>query len=194
MKDDEDKAARSRDDERHRRRSPSAGQPATHHRTPAGGVPAPDSEGWEDPTGNYQGDELALIRSRRPTKMRLARLEAKHDSLVGDVSQIKSSVSGIEGQMKVWPELVETLQKTVQASIDRDHYTFTAKVDVDRQAAEASIDVDKKKAEADIDVEKAKALDPLEARKARRQWITKVLTIIATLAGALATGIGIGRC
>ena len=55
------------------------------HATPPAGVPA---FAEEECTGRYEGDDLARIRARRPTPERIAKLEAKHDSLALTVSRM----------------------------------------------------------------------------------------------------------
>lgn len=140
-------------------------------------------EVFDEATGSYEGEALAQIRARRPTDERIGRLERKHDQLAGDVSDIKATVGEIRGEMKVWPKLIEQLKDTVSKSLERDHVTFKAQVDVDRAAATA-----------DVEVAKAKALDPIEARKAKREWITKALAIIGTLASAVLLALQARSC
>jgi hypothetical protein len=53
----------------------------------------------DDPTGQYQGEELQRARERRPTPQRISRLEDKHDKLDEKVDPIDSRTSRIEGKL-----------------------------------------------------------------------------------------------
>lgn len=46
----------------------------------------------EEITGKHDGDELAQLRSQRPTDQRVARLEAKHDELAKSVSRMEGKL------------------------------------------------------------------------------------------------------
>lgn len=77
-------------------------------RSPVLGVPATS---WDDDiTGQYQGEDLAQARARRPTVQRLARLEAKQDEDRGNLHELAVGLAGIRGELKVLPELVELIK------------------------------------------------------------------------------------
>lgn len=89
-------------------------------------------------TGQYEGEELAAARARRPTAERVARLEVKHDALAGVVSDTREEVAKMSGKLDVLPDLVRAVQQSGERSAAREHVTFTAQVDV---AKEREIDV-----------------------------------------------------
>jgi hypothetical protein len=81
-------------------------------RTPRSGVPHKDytgrktSPGYAIPdfvepeaTGNYEGEELARIRARRPTSERLRRLEEKHDALSETVIDLRVGIGTMSGKL-----------------------------------------------------------------------------------------------
>jgi uncharacterized coiled-coil protein SlyX len=72
-------------------------------------------------TGNYEGDELANVRARRPTPMRLSRLETKHDELRDVVTEMRVEVSGMSGKLDVLPSLVSAVRDSVKSSQQREH-------------------------------------------------------------------------
>lgn len=127
----------------------------------------------EDLTGQYDGEELARMRARRPTDKRLARLESKYDDLAEvvtetrlEVKETRGEIREMRGELKVLPELVDVLRQREA----REHVTFTAKVEVD-----------KAKEHAQVEVEKAAKLDSIDAKKDRRK-------LLLTIAGAFASG------
>lgn len=65
----------------------------------------------DEVTGQYQGDELKAMRSKRPTNQRLSRLEQKHDDLSRDVSEIKGGVGAI---LKLSAEAADAREKREQ--------------------------------------------------------------------------------
>jgi hypothetical protein len=80
----------------------------------------------EELTGNYEGEELARMRARRPTPHRLALLETKHDDLAGTVGEMRVDVARIDGKLDVLPELLSILRgKSVaqQAAHVTEHET-----------------------------------------------------------------------
>ncbi len=149
------------------RKLPPVPRPGTHRDmyTPKHGTRIP-VEVPQEVTGQYEGEELAQIRARRPTDKRIARLEEKHDELKSDVKETKTDVKALTtavnqlavavadqgGQLKVLPELVEAVNNSITRAAARDHVTFTAQVDVD----------------------KANALDRIDAKKSRRGLITTI--------------------
>lgn len=84
------------------------------HRSSPLGVPEFHSE---DVTGQYEGEDLAQARARRPTPERLERLEkgrdadrADHKELVKKVDAIHGDVAEIRGEMKHIPRMLELLE------------------------------------------------------------------------------------
>ena len=70
----------------------------------------------EDVTGQYQGEELARFRARRPTDERIGRLEAKHDKLVETVGAVDKTVANMAGKL-------ETFLETIAADRREQHQT-----------------------------------------------------------------------
>lgn len=163
----------------------------------AAAVPAPFES--DDLTGQYEGEELEQARAKRPTDERLKRLEGKADkvndilaehanllaeqateigNVKGELGNIKGSIGDIAGEMKVWPQLVETITKTNHETLTelrrQAHYKFTATVDVGKEGALS-----------DIKVKETRELDAVDEKKAKRKWITKAVEV----AGAIAIGI-----
>ena len=60
----------------------------------------------EDVTGQYQGEELARFRARRPTDERIGRLEAKHDKLVETVGAVDKTVANMAGKLETFLETI----------------------------------------------------------------------------------------
>ena len=113
----------------HPKRPPTFGDRGEYRRTPPQGVP------YEIPaevTGVAEGDDLRRIRSRRPTAVRLERLEDKHDRLDSIVSSMGAAVGRIEGQLMVLPQLVEAVRDNADRANQREQVTFTASVEVDK--------------------------------------------------------------
>jgi uncharacterized coiled-coil protein SlyX len=82
----------------------------------ARGVPVLVSE-FDDLTGKYDGEDLALARAKRPTDARVARLEKKQDEdrldlkgLAGIVGDLREDMAGMRGELKVLPELLELIK------------------------------------------------------------------------------------
>lgn len=130
-------------------------------------------------TGRYEGDELEMYRSKRGTDERITRLESKHDKLteahqelVKSVGKVAQGVSEMRGEMKVLPRLVDALEKAAERRANDDHVTLTARVDVER----------------------ARAMEPVEAAKARRQWITNLIAILATVAAGIMAILQARKC
>lgn len=84
------------------------------HRSAPGGIPEVHVD---EVTGNYEGEELARMRSRRPTPERLRILEAKHDSLSGSVNAIRVDVAEMRGEMKALPKMLELLEGKQAAAV-----------------------------------------------------------------------------
>jgi predicted transcriptional regulator len=64
----------------------------------------------EEVTGQYQGEELAQMRARRPTDQRIARVEEKFDALESTVSDMRVEVGKIDGKLDVLPRLLSLLE------------------------------------------------------------------------------------
>lgn len=114
-----------------KRRTPRAGVAITPQAVP---VEVPD-----EVTGNYEGDELRAIRSRRSTDERIGRLEDKHDELRAVVGETREDVSAMRGEMKALPRLVDLIEKMASGA----HVALTAQVKVD--AAEKLDAIDERK-------------------------------------------------
>jgi len=110
----------------------------------------------DDVTGKYEGEELAIARSRRPTDTRIARLEDKHDALVAVVGEMGQALGRVEGKLDVLPQLVDAVKDASDRAQQREHVTFTAQVEVD----------------------KAAKLDVIDARRQRRQLVLKVVGLL----------------
>ncbi len=95
---------------------------------------------WDDITGHHEGEDLAMARARRPTPERIARLEAKHDSLDEKVDRIDVAVAGIAGQMQIIPDLIGSLRDELKAKREDDHVVLTTKLDIGKHEAKTRID------------------------------------------------------
>lgn len=126
------------------------------HRTPPAGTVVDFVA--EDVTGQYQGAELARIRSRRPTPERIARLEAKHDQLASIVTEMRVDVADIRGDQKAQNASLTSISKTL-----------------DRLAEREAVDH-----AADADVDAARQKDLIAAAKAKREAIIKVVLYVVT--------------
>ena len=78
------------------------------------GIPAVTCD---EVTGNYEGEELARARARRPTPERLARLEEKHDDLAETVNELRVGVAKIDGKLDTLPELLSLLKGKQAAQV-----------------------------------------------------------------------------
>lgn len=139
----------------------------------------------EDLTGQHQrgeidAAELAWKRSRRPTPSRLTKLEEKQDALGKDMVAVKTSLSGIEGQMTVWPELVKELREERKAEREREHTTLTVTADLDRAAGISDVKVRETAQLAKIEIYKTLAL--------------KVIGALAAIAAVAAASIKLSQC
>lgn len=76
-------------------------------RSPPAGVPV---EFPDEITGNYEGQDLARMRARRPTDKRLELVETKHDVLAKDVGELRVQAARIEGKLDVLPRLLELVE------------------------------------------------------------------------------------
>ena len=89
----------------------------------------------------------------------------------------------MRGQFKVIPRLVDAMENATKALQQRDHVKFTATVDVEKAKEMSKVETDT----ADKLLETAK-------KKAKLEWITKIIAIISTIGGVIATAIAAGRC
>ena len=64
----------------------------------------------DDITGQYQGEDLARARARRPTEERIARVETKQDEDRKAIHTIALGLEGIRGELKILPELVDLIK------------------------------------------------------------------------------------
>jgi len=76
-------------------------------------------------TGQYEGEELARIRAKRPTHERLARMEAKHDRLAESVTGIDKTLAGMGGKLDTVLDFLKT---------DRDNHHTTERVRIGSRA------------------------------------------------------------
>ncbi len=135
----------------------------------------PVEEIEEEVTGQHSGEELRKMRARRTTGERVDRLEVKHDHSDAKIDahgerigKLEVVVADFGGQMKILPDLVDTMKSATNALQRREDVTFTAKVGVhSAQALE------------EIEVGKAGKLDVIHAKQTRRERWTKILGIAA---------------
>lgn len=130
----------------------------------------------EEITGQYQGEELAIARTRRPTDQRIARLEVKHDELVKSISDLKDhvgtsiadlrgQVGELTGQLKELPNSLDLIEKMVERMTKREDTAFHAQIDIGT----------------------AKAQDEIDSRRIWRRAFAKIA--VGTLGGGLVGGI-----
>lgn len=82
---------------------------------------APTVEISGEITGRYDGDELLQMRSKRPTDERIAKLEAKHDTLVETVTEVRLDVREMRAE-------VRTLVKHVELALSEQHKTERVRI------------------------------------------------------------------
>ena len=87
-------------------------------RTPPGGTPQFVDE---ECTGKYEGEDLARMRSRRPTPERISKLESKHDELVKAFNDHRTESSAamgrVEGKLDTAISFITEGGKTARARI-----------------------------------------------------------------------------
>jgi hypothetical protein len=152
----------------------------------------------EEVTGRHEGEDLAALRSLRPERERISRLERKHDDLKRDVkekheelkadvkdvrddvkqlsssvSTLSASVSGavgkLDGQSGVLTEMLSLVKKTA----DRDHVTYTTKLEVDKAHELAKVEVDKEQQLAAIEVTKEEKVAEIVVVKEEKVDVVK---------------------
>jgi hypothetical protein len=70
--------------------------------TPARGVEVP-----EEVTGQYEGEQLAYFRGKRPTHERLDRLETKADAAASDAGEMKAAISGMSAKLDTFLDFIK---------------------------------------------------------------------------------------
>lgn len=163
----------------------------------------------EEITDQYEGEDLELHRSMRPTNVRIDRLEKKADAmkldqeimkrdladartelggvrsdmkaLSKDMSDTRSDVARAAGKIDGQESVLTEMLSIVRKGAERDHVTFTAKVEVDKEKELAKVEVDKEKELAKVEVDKETKVDAVKAKADRRK---RNLTIL----GAIASG------
>ena len=91
------------------------------HRSAPRGVPIQDLPTWDEVpdevTGRYEGEELAMYRSRRETKERLAKLESKHDAVDERLRVIEISTTKSEQHLLVLVDEAERKKKAEEKAV-----------------------------------------------------------------------------
>lgn len=149
----------------------------THPGRPAAAVD------FDDLTGNYNGEELKELRSKRPTDKRLEKLEEFKDDALERMGKVEVAVADMGGQMKIIPDLVGAMKDATAAMQQREHVTFSAQVDVGKAAALGEVETKTIRAKGDV-----------ESQKAKWAAVMKGLAIIGAVATALAGAFAAGRC
>lgn len=154
--------------------------------TQTGHTYAAPSEPFEDDvTGKYEGEELERMRARRPTPERLLHIERKQDVFSTRMTAIEISVADIAGQMKILPDLVETLQTTISGMQKDGHLRLGVQLAVNQADELAEIEAKKAAELAAIEAKRAADLDVIAAKKAARKVR---YVIVAGLVAALSSG------
>lgn len=83
-------------------------------------------------TGRYEGEELEMARARRPTDVRLSRLERKGDELAGAVNKLSREVGEVVGQLRELPKHIETISNFAERTAAREDATFRDELDAKR--------------------------------------------------------------
>lgn len=95
--------------------------------TPPAGVP---SFVDEECTGKYEGEQLARIRSRRPTPERISKLEIKHDELVKAFNDHRAesneTMGRVEGKLDTTLAFITDQGKTQRTRISANAKTIAA--------------------------------------------------------------------
>lgn len=120
-------------------------------------------------TGQYAGEELRAIRSRRPTDERIERLEDKHDALHEIVTETRVAVGEMRGEIKGEFQTLREMRA-------REQLVFKQTTEVG--TAEALAEIDEK----------------THGVKTRREWVTQALKIFAGIAALAGTAYAAGRC
>lgn len=137
----------------------------------------------EDLTGNYKGDELKELRSKRPTDKRLEKLEGFKDEVIERLGKVEVAVADLGGQMKIVPELIGAMKDATAAMQQREQVTFTAQLDVSKAQALGEIETKTIRANGDV-----------VAQKMKWQAVLKLIAIVSVVATALAGAFAAGRC
>ncbi len=113
-------------------------------------IDAESTDQYEDP------QELRRMRQKRPTSVRLEKLETKHDDLAKEVAQTKALVAVVDAKTDGQTKLIERIEKTVDRIANRDDVKF----------------------ESNLTINEAQKLDTIDAKKARRWLIVKVAAAV----------------
>lgn len=91
-------------------------------RTPPRGVPVGEFKPDEEITGVYTGPALLEKRAQRDTHVRIARQEAKTDTLADQLAKVRETLSPL-------PEFMEDMRENARFQRERDQATFTDSLD-----------------------------------------------------------------
>lgn len=148
-------------------------------------VAAPDFIDEENSQA-YEVEQRKRLRSARPTGMRLERLEDKHDVLAEKVNKLDATVGKLDEK---------TDQNTIMITEIRGDQKTQNKA---LENIEKHLSEDKHRerlhVEADIDINKAKKIQLIKTVGAWREWVTKILAIVSTLAAIVLALIQAGKC
>jgi hypothetical protein len=111
------------------------------------------------------------------------KVDALGEKLVGVETNLGRELAFQNGQNKL---IIDGLDDLRASRRNTEHVITTHRV--------AEIEVDKTRQIADVEVSKARALDPLDAAKAKREWVTKVLAIVASGTAIVLALIEASRC
>jgi hypothetical protein len=117
----------------------------------------------EDATGVISGPDLDAVRERRPTPVRFKHVEDKLDDHANRLGRVEVAVAGLAGEMKIFPKLTETMERSIVALQQRDQVTF----------------------DAHMTVGTAKALDKIEVKKWKRGLFGSLVAAAIAGGGAL---------
>lgn len=106
--------------------------------SPASGVPVVAED---EVTGRYEGDELKAARARRPTPLRLERLEEDRDEFARSMADLRVDVAEIKGTLKVLPALVESVKESADRLAAREDQTLRNRLEIDKAEELARIDL-----------------------------------------------------
>lgn len=123
-------------------------------------------ESWDDITEQTTDPmERRAKRAQRPTDRRLEILEEAKDEMKRELGEVKTTVSEIKGEMKVWPKIHEQLETLLKGQ----GATLHAELDIKRQKTTAEIE------------------DRAARRKMWGEVVTKAMVAIAAVWAVIAT-------
>lgn len=82
----------------------------------------------EDVTGQYSGEALRVMRSRRPTDRRLGRLEEKHDELSEELTKLRIQQGATDSKVDTLLDLATKAESARQEREDRETRADEARV------------------------------------------------------------------